>query len=140
MEESFRFAALQHDLSTTGTVEFLGAVKREEVMQYLSQADLMIHGALEEGFCNAVIEAQAMELPVVCSDAGGLPENIEDGITGFVVPRRDAKAMAERIIFLLTNPEIRRKMGEAGRKRAIERFQIKDQIGKFSAMYESLAN
>ena len=69
----------------------------EEVRDLLAWADVLVHPSLTEAFGVAVIEAQAMGLPVVCSDAGGLPENVEHGVTGFVVPRRDAAAMADRL-------------------------------------------
>lgn len=139
-KEAIHYAAFQHNLVSTGVVHFVGNVKRESIKSFLDEADIMIHPALEEGFCNAVIEAQAMEIPVVCSDAGGLPENVENGVTGFVVPRRDAKAMADKIIYLIENPEIRLKMGAAGRKRVIEKFDIKNQAKAFNTMYLSLMN
>ena len=79
---------------------------------------------IEEGFCNAVIEAQAMELPVVTSDAGGLPENVEDGVTGFVVPRRNPAALADKLALLARDPALRRRLGCAGRARATARFDL----------------
>jgi colanic acid/amylovoran biosynthesis glycosyltransferase len=102
-------------------------------------ADIMVHAAVEEGFCNAVIEAQAMELPVVTSDAGGLPENVEDGVTGFVVPRRNAEAMAEKIIELARDASLRQRLGAAGRARALERFDLDRQAAAFVRLYTELA-
>jgi len=63
-------------------VRFLGSQSHERVIESLQWADVFLHPSLSEGFCNAVLEAQAIGLPVVCSDAGGLPENILDGVTG----------------------------------------------------------
>lgn len=137
-EEAIRFAANQHGLLENGVVEFIGNVRREDVPLYLQNVDMMIHPALEEGFCNAVIEGQAMGLPVVCSDAGGLPENVEDGVTGWVVPRRDSRAMADEILSLIQNPGIRDEMGARGRERVLKKFNIKDQIIKFHQMYQSV--
>lgn len=137
-EETIRYAAYQHGLLQSGIVQFKGQISREDVIEYLQRADIMIHPALEEGFCNAVIEGQAMEIPVVCSDAGGLPENVEDGVTGFVVPRRDARAMAEKILYLAANPVKRQTMGEAGRQRALARYNIQHQIDKFTKLYTTL--
>ena len=79
-----------------------------------------------------------MQLPVVVSDAGALPEAVEDGVTGFLVPRRDARAMAEKIKLLADDPALRGQMGQAGRKRVLEKFRIEDQIDKFYALYRSL--
>ena len=99
----------------------------------------MVHAALDEGFCNAVIEAQAMALPVVTSDSGGLPENVEDGITGYVVPQRDTDAMAARIALLARDPALRATLGAAGRERALARFDLRDQTSAFVALYRELA-
>lgn len=139
-EEAIRFAANQYGLLEKGVVEFVGNVKREDVPMYLQNADIMIHPALEEGFCNAVIEGQAMKLAVVCSDAGGLPENVEDGVTGWVVPRRDSVAMANKILQLIQNPDMRDEMGVRGRERVLNKFNINDQILKFHQMYQSIIN
>ena len=132
------FAARQWGLLENEIVKFTGIVPREKVVAYLHEADIMIHAALEEGFCNAVIEGQAAELPVIVSDAGGLPENVEDGVTGFVVPRRDPDAMAEKIVLLAKDPELRRRMGKAGRERALKMYDINAQIQQFITLYQEL--
>lgn len=111
--EPIKYAIQQ--LKLGDCTHFGGALKREDMPGIYASADVMVHAALEEGFCNAVIEAQAMELPVVTSDAGGLPENVENGVTGFVVPRRDADAMAAKIIELARDPSLGRRFGIAGR-------------------------
>ncbi len=138
-EEALIFAARQNNLLQTGIVRFMGAVSRESVLQYYLEADVMLHSAVEEGFCNAVIEAQAMELPVVTSDAGGLPENVEDGVTGFVVPRRDPDAMAQKLIQLALDPKLCRQLGRAGREHVLKHFDISNQVGEFVSLYESMA-
>lgn len=138
-EEALMFAARQTGLWQSGLLRFKGAVPREEVFNYYLQADVMLHPANAEGFCNAVIEAQAMELPVVVSDAGGLPENVEDGVTGFVVPRRDPDAIAARLIQLALDPKLCRRLGRAGREHVTRHFDISKQVGEFVALYESLA-
>jgi colanic acid/amylovoran biosynthesis glycosyltransferase len=133
------FAADQWGLLDSGVVKFTGVVPREQVIAYLHEADIMIHAALEEGFCNAVIEGQAAELPVIVSNAGGLPENVEDSVTGFVVPRRDPDTMAEKIILLAKDPALRQRMGKAGRERALEMYDINVQVEQFIALYQELA-
>jgi colanic acid/amylovoran biosynthesis glycosyltransferase len=138
-EEALVFAARQRNLLQSGWVKFRGAVSQLELLNYYRAADVMLHPALDEGFCNAVIEAQAMELPVVTSDAGGLPENVENEVTGFVVPRRDPEAMAEKLIQLALNPQLCRKLGRAGREHVIRTFALSDQVGEFVSLYESLA-
>lgn len=136
--EAIYFSARQNNLIETGIVEFAGAIPREQVVNRLVEADVMLHAALSEGFCNAVIEGQAVGLPIVTSDSGGLVENVEDGVTGFVVPRRNPEAMAEKLIQLASDPDLRAKMGKAGRERAMSRFNLTDQITAFSQLYHEL--
>lgn len=128
-----------HQLGLKGAVTLCGALDREGVRREMEWADVFVHAAVSEGFCNAVLEAQAMELPVVCSDADGLPENVAHGITGFVVPRRHPKEMAERILELASDSELRRKMGEAGRERVSRLFRVEDQIRAFEEFYARVA-
>jgi colanic acid/amylovoran biosynthesis glycosyltransferase len=135
--EPIRFAIRQ--LGLADCVRLGGSLKRDDVPKAYADADIMVHAAIEEGFCNAVIEAQAMELPVVTSDSGGLPENVEDGVTGLVVPRRDPDAMAAQILVLARDPALRNRMGRAGRARALARFDLDAQAAAFVRLYRDLA-
>ena len=76
-----------------------------------------------------------MELPVVCTDADGLAENVEDGVTGFVVPRGDPRALADKVEILARDPAHRRRMGASGRRRVLEKFRLEDQIRRFEQFY-----
>ncbi|GIU78032.1 MAG: colanic acid biosynthesis glycosyltransferase WcaL [Bryobacteraceae bacterium] len=125
----------RHQLGLREVVTLCGAMDREGVRREMERADVFVHAAVSEGFCNAVLEAQAMELPVVCSDAGGLPENVANGETGFVTRRRHPKEMAERILELAGDAELRRKMGEAGRERVARHFRVEEQIRAFEEFY-----
>ena len=131
-------AFTRRQLRLESIVEFVGALPREDVRQEMDSADVLLHAAVSEGFCNAVIEAQAMELPVVCTDADGLPENVSDGETGFVVGRRDPAALAEKVEILARDPQMRRRMGEAGRRRVTALFQLRDQIDRFERFYSAV--
>ena len=102
------------------------------------ESDVLLHAAVSEGFCNAVVEAQAMGLPSVVTDADGLSENVSHGETGFVVPRRDPGAMAEKIAFLAQDPDLRESMGKSARRRAEEMFSIERQIEDFVDLYSEL--
>jgi colanic acid/amylovoran biosynthesis glycosyltransferase len=130
----------RHQLELQNTVEFLGALPREQVREQLVWADVFLHAAVSEGFCNAVLEAQAMELPVVTSDADGLADNVVDTVTGFVVPRRSPEKLAERVLILARDGELRIAMGNAGRQRVIKHFNVQNQITRFVELYEALYN
>jgi colanic acid/amylovoran biosynthesis glycosyltransferase len=127
---------MRHLLGLEDSVSFLPSNNQDKVREELLNADIFLHSAVSEGFCNAVIEAQAMKLPVVCSDADGLSENVANGVTGFVVSRRDSAALTEKLAVLARDSELRKRMGEAGRQRVLEHFRVQDQIAAFRKVYE----
>lgn len=128
-------AFLRHELGLEDCVHFSGSQPPGELLGHLAWADIFLHTAVSEGFGNAVLEAQAMELPVVCSDAGGLPENVSDGQTGYVVPRRNPRALAAKLACLAHNPDLRQRLGRAGRLRVQQHFQLQDQIAAFDQFF-----
>lgn len=129
---------LKHNMALEDQVIFLGKQPPAVVAEEMNWADVFLHAAVSEGFCNAVMEAQAMQLPVVTSDADGLSENVADGQTGFVVPRRDAAALADKLALLAGDNGRRRDMGAAGRQRVETCFRLPDQIVAFDRFYRSL--
>jgi colanic acid/amylovoran biosynthesis glycosyltransferase len=131
-------AFTRHQLGLTSTIELLGAQPKETVRAQLAWADVFLHAAVSEGFCNAVIEAQAMGVPVVTSDADGLSENVLDGVTGFVVPRRNAAELAGKIEILMKDLTLRKRMGLEGRHHAVASFGLNRLIDEFSILYRWL--
>jgi colanic acid/amylovoran biosynthesis glycosyltransferase len=125
-----------HDQGLQDVVELLGAGSQNDVKDELDWADVLLHGAISEGFCNAALEAQAMAVPVVCTEA--LAANVLDGRTGLVAPLRDAAGLADRLARLATDSELRRRLGEAGRNRAETQFRPDDQIARFSDWYRDV--
>ena len=103
----------------------------------MQKADLYLLASVEEAFNNSVLQAQACGLPVVCSDEGGLPENIEDGVTGLLFRRRDAWDMAEKIEMLSRDPLLMSEM----KKKAVERaqnFLTEKSTAYFVKMYQQV--
>ena len=131
--EAIMFAI--HDLGLEQHVELLGAQTASQVREALGWADVCLHAAVSEGFCVSVIEAQATGLPVVCSDADGLGENVEHRVSGLVVPRRDAAALASGLAELASRPQLRATMGAAARDRAQRRFDIAGQLDALESLY-----
>ena len=127
-----------HDLGLEDHVELLGAQPALEVREHLGWADVFLHPAVSEGFCVSAIEAQAMSLPVVCSDADGLSENVVDGATGYVVARRDASMLAKRLASLAKDGALRRQLGRAARRRALVSFDAETQTDRFESLYRTL--
>ena len=115
-------------------VRFLGRVPQEQMAATYSAADVFSHvcrnrwGGLEqEGFGIIFLEAAACGIPQIAGDSGGAADAVLDGVTGFVVsPANDAKQTAERIDFLLSNPDRAEEMGRAARQRALLDFSYDD--------------
>jgi colanic acid/amylovoran biosynthesis glycosyltransferase len=116
-------------------VHLLGVTPADGVRDEMQNADVLLHSAVSEGFCLVALEAQAMELPVVASDADGLPDNVRDGETGYVVPRRDPHALAEKLALLAADDDLRRRLGAAGRRRATDHFAPETQVDAYERLY-----
>jgi glycosyltransferase involved in cell wall biosynthesis len=132
-------ARLAQDLGLGSDVTFLGWVPNLDLPPYYRAAALSVIPSLEEGFGIPAAEAMGCEVAVVASDAGGLPEVVESGVTGLVVPRGDVPALAEAIGSLLADPERRRAMGQAGRARALRLFDWDRSAEQFEQIYRDVA-
>ncbi|MEW6169945.1 MAG: glycosyltransferase [Candidatus Omnitrophota bacterium] len=115
---------------------------RNDVNSIIVDLDIIVQSTttFPEGFGLTCIEAMTLEKPVIATKVPGPSDIVVDGKTGFLVPMGDIKAMAEKMIYLLDNPDVARKMGEAGKKRTEELFDIKKQVKKVEAIYEELLN
>jgi glycosyltransferase involved in cell wall biosynthesis len=131
-------ARLAADLGLAADVTFLGWVPNAELPPYYRAAAVSVIPSLEEGFGIPAAEAMGCEVAVVASDAGGLPEVVEHGVTGLVVPRGNSGALAEAIGSLLADPERRRTMGRAGRERALRLFDWDRTAEQFEQLYREV--
>ncbi len=129
---------MRHQLDMEEEVRMMGGMPHAAVIKQLEWAEVLVHASVSEGFCNAVQEAQAMQVVPVVSDAEGLPENVADGVTGYVVPRRAPQAMAEKVAHLYRHPELRQEMGRAGRERVKRLFTIDRQVQAFDRFYREV--
>ncbi|HWN19796.1 MAG TPA: glycosyltransferase [Gemmatimonadales bacterium] len=129
---------LAEGLGLGGDVTFLGWVPNTELPPYYRAAAVSVIPSLEEGFGIPAAEAMGCEVAVVASDAGGLPEVVENGVTGLVVPRGDSTALAQAIASLLADPERRRAMGQAGRIRALQMFDWDRSAAQFEQIYREV--
>ena len=131
-------ARLASDLGIAEDVTFLGWVPNTDLPPYYRAAAVSVIPSLEEGFGIPAAEAMGCEIAVVASDAGGLPEVVENGVTGLVVPRGDSGALATAIGTLLQDPERRRVMGQAGRQRALRLFDWDRSAEQFEQLYREI--
>lgn len=112
--------ALAERLGVADDVLFVGEQPR--IVDYLSVADLLLLPSETEAFGLAALEAMSCEVPVVASRVGGLPEVVEDGVSGHLLPVGDVAAMAAAATRILGDARLAAAMGEAGRRRAIARY------------------
>src|SRR5215210_5789075 len=131
---------LAQELGIAADVTFLGWVPNTDLPPYYRAAAVSVIPSLEEGFGIPAAEAMGCEVAVVASDAGGLPEVVENGVTGLVVPRGDSKALAQAIESLLADPQRRRQMGQAGRERALRLFDWDRTAEQFEEIYREVAS
>lgn len=124
------------ELGIANRVIFTGF--RTDVAQLMAGMDLSVLPSLSEGLSNVLLESMSIGLPVVATRVGGNIEIVEDGVTGFLVPRRDPEALAETIGRLLEHPLEARRMGSAGRRRVRERFSVESMVADTAGLYESL--
>ncbi len=124
------------ELGIEGNVRFLGV--RRDVPALLTVADLLVHASLHEGFCNALIEAMAASRPVVATDVGGNREAVVEGVTGLLVPARDARRLAEATLAVLRQSDRGAARGRAGRQRVADRFQRARMLREYEALYDDL--
>jgi glycosyltransferase involved in cell wall biosynthesis len=103
-------------------VKFLGFVEHHEMPRHYQQADLFVLPSRRESFGLVLAEAMACGLPVVATTAGAIPEVVEDGLTGVLVPPDDPEALANAVRSLLSNRPRMQAMGTAGAQRVRQRF------------------
>jgi N-acetyl-alpha-D-glucosaminyl L-malate synthase BshA len=101
-------------------IVFVGRVSHDKIPEYMASADLLVLPSLSEGFGIVIVEAMAMGLPVIASRVGGLPWIIKDGENGFLVEPRNPRDIAEKIILLLTNDDLRVYMSRRNIEKARE--------------------
>jgi len=109
-----------------------------EVPKYLRMMDIFVLPSYREGFPRSVLEAMATELPVVATNIRGCREAVVHGETGFIVPPKNAKALADAVAFLLEHPEKAKQMGRAGRERAVKLYDQRVVAGRFVAAFDRL--
>ena len=137
--------ALAGQLGVKNSITFTGWRPHDEALALLADADILIVPSVtaadgdEEGIPNVAKEAMALGLPVVATRHGGIPELVEDGVSGVLAPERDSSALAERLIELIDHPERWAEMGEAGRRRIGAEYDIERLNDELVALYRGLS-
>ena len=108
----------------------------EDVRPALAKASIYISASSREGLPVSVMEAMAMQKPVVAYNIRGVRDLVVDGKTGFLVPFGDVQGLAEKVCFLIQNPEVAREMGRKGRERVLKEFDLKIVMESMRKLYE----
>ncbi|MGH9719940.1 MAG: glycosyltransferase family 4 protein [Bryobacteraceae bacterium] len=130
------FTALAARLGIAGHVTFTGLVENPMAEGVYAAADVVCQmSRWGEVFGWVNTEAMAFRRPVVATRVGGIPEIVDDGVTGFLVEKGDTPAMARQILQLLRDPGLRQRFGEAGRARCLARFELRANVAQVVEMY-----
>jgi len=139
-----KLQSLAEELNLQNKIKLLGDQPQSVMVNEMKRADIFLLPCVAaengdmEGLPVVLLEAQAMELPVVSSIHTGIPEGIIDGETGFLTPEKDVSAVAEKLEMLINNPSLRLEMGQRGRKHIEERFNAKNEIEKVEKLMRDL--
>jgi colanic acid/amylovoran biosynthesis glycosyltransferase len=115
-----------------------GAATQNDVLKWWQKASVGILTSDNEGMPVSLMEAAACGVPVVATAVGGLPELVQNGLTGLLVPARDAAALAHALEKLLMDPELRIRMGQAARQRAEEKFSVVNQVDQLLSLWSEI--
>ncbi len=119
-----------------GKFMFLGM--RDDVPALMAAFDVLVVPSINEGMGRVLLEAGAASLPAVAANVGGVPDVLDDGVTGLLVPSRDAAAISQAVVGLAKDLELRRKMGGAARAKVVPDYGIERMVEQIESLYEEL--
>lgn len=133
-----RYKKLADELGIADRCEFLGWVVGEDKELLFRRAGVYCLPSKNEGMPMSVLEAMAHGIPAVSTPVGGVPQVIENGVDGFLFPVDDEKRLSEIIGSLLDDPDLRKRIGSAGRAKIAERFDVETGVGQLVDLYERI--
>lgn len=117
-------------------VRFLGRLSGNDLRDWYAASDVVVLPSSSEGLGRVLLEAQAMEKPVIAYDSGGVPEALAPEESGFLVKPADAATLAVRMRFLLDHPVTAAQMGRCGRQFVLTHFQVESLVERHERLYE----
>jgi glycosyltransferase involved in cell wall biosynthesis len=130
-----KFKQMINDLNIVDSSIITGHVPYNKVADYHNQLSIAVYVSKVESFGVSILESSACEIPVVVSDVGGLPEVVENDVTGFIVTANDIEATTVAIERLILDKELREKFGNAGRVRVKDKFDWQKNINDMINIY-----
>jgi glycosyltransferase involved in cell wall biosynthesis len=139
--ESIAFEAILHarlrEAGIADRFHWLGY--REDVERLLGEVDLLIHPARQEPFGRVLLEAAACGLPIVATRVGGTEEMLVDGESALLVDAHDAASLAQAVRSVAQDDALRTRLGQAARRRVVERFNIRDRAAELFNLWKAVA-
>jgi glycosyltransferase involved in cell wall biosynthesis len=129
---------LVKNLIDKGKIVFTGHIPHNKVSDYHNMLDIAVFPSISESFGVSVIEASACSKPVIISNVGGMPEVVDNNITGIIVKPSDENDLAAAIEKLILDSNLRINMGEKGRERVIKHFYWQNNVDTMISHYESI--
>ena len=137
--QEVKLKVLAKSLGVSDSVRFVGWIPSDQFPKYVASADIYVCSSLSEGgFALSTKEAMACGLPVIITDFGDTKKWVEDGINGFIIPLKDHKTLAEKIVYLLRNEAVRIEFGKRGRKIIEERNDYYKEMEKMDNIYKEM--
>ncbi len=130
LEKEVKKIAIHNNVVFTG--------KRRNIPDFLSCFDIFVLPSIKEGLPNSLLEAMAMGKPIVAAKVGGIPEVLQNGTTGLIVPPRDPESLAKAIKSLIDDEHRAKNIGNAARKFILENYSIKSTVQKWQTLYISI--
>jgi colanic acid/amylovoran biosynthesis glycosyltransferase len=133
-------ASLEREVECRGLgdrVTFAGNVNQDEIGRYYTEADAFVLASFAEGIPVVLMEAMAMEIPCVATMITGIPELIRDGIEGLLVMPSDDRALAHAIEQLIDDEALRRRLGQAGRRRVLDKYNLPDNLALLARLFRA---
>lgn len=137
---------LHRKLQLENHVYFVGSLPFQDVLSYYQAADIFLLPCViaanngRDIIPNSLIEAMAMQLPVIATPTGGIPEMVEHNVSGLIIPPKDPQALAKAIRQLLDHPAMAATLGRNARERVEERFDIQKNIARYGTLFRSALN
>ena len=130
------------DLQMSKEIELLGWQEQQQVRAIIARADIILAPSVtgDNGDCEGIpvslMEAMAQEIPVVSTYHSGIPELVEDGVSGYLVQERDVTALTAKLEHLIAHPELRQRMGRAGRTKVMHEYNVERLCDRLIEIYQ----
>lgn len=139
-EQETQLKRLSEELNIADKVKFNGYIQNNEVPRVINSMDVFCLGSIldSESFGVAAVEAMSCEIPVIATDVSGFKEVIVNNETGYIIPRKDEQAMADKMYKLFMDENLRKVFGENGRKRVLEYYDWENNVSTMEKLYEQV--